>query len=55
MSSRTLVYLGMFIGGIIGGYIPTIFGASWFSYISVLASGIGAIIGVWIGYKLSQF
>jgi hypothetical protein len=55
MSSKTLVYLGMIIGSIIGGYIPILWGAGLISYSSVLFSGIGAIIGVWIGYKLSNF
>ncbi len=55
MASKFLVYLGMFIGSIIGGYIPILFGASLISYSSVLFSGIGGILGIWIGYKLSNF
>jgi len=45
----------MTIGSIIGGYIPTLWGAGLISYSSVLFSGIGAIAGIWIGYKLSNF
>lgn len=55
MSSKVLVYLGMIIGSTVGGYIATLFGADLISYVSVLFSGIGAILGVWIGYKLSNF
>ena len=55
MSTKTLVFLGMIIGSTIGGYIPTLFGADLISYTSVLFSGIGGILGVWIGYKLSNF
>jgi len=47
MSARFLVFLGMTIGSIIGGYIPTLWGAGLLSYSSILFSGIGAIIGVW--------
>jgi len=54
MSSKTLIFLGMFIGSIIGGYIPTFFGTGLFSFSSILFSGIGSIIGIWLGYKLSQ-
>lgn len=54
MSAKFLVYLGMIIGSFVGGYIPTLFGAGLISYSSVLFSGIGAIIGVLIGYKLSN-
>ena len=55
MSARFLVFLRMTIGSVIGGYIPTLWGAGIFSYSSVLFSGIGAIAGIWIGYKLSNF
>ena len=55
MSSKTLVYLGMIFGSALGGYLSTLFGASLISYSSVFFSGIGAIIGVWIGYKLGNY
>ncbi len=55
MSAKFLVFLGMTIGSVIGGYIPTLWGAGIFSYSSILFSGIGAILGVWIGFKLSNF
>jgi len=42
----------MVIGSIIGSYIPVLFGAGLFSYISILFSGIGGILGIWIGLKL---
>ena len=54
MSTKFLVFLGMTIGSIIGGYIPMLWGAGLLSYSSVLFSGIGGILGVWIGFKLSD-
>jgi len=54
MSSKTVIYIGMIIGSITGGYIPVLFGAGIFSYISILFSGIGGILGIWIGLKLSN-
>ncbi len=54
MSPKVLVYLGMIIGSVIGGYIPTLWGAGWISYPSVFFSGVGAILGVLIGYKISN-
>lgn len=54
MNPKTLVWLGVFVGGAIGGYIPTIFGASMFSITSILGSTIGGILGIWAGFKLSQ-
>jgi hypothetical protein len=54
MNAKFMVFLGMTIGSIIGGYIPVLFGGDAISYISVLTSSIGAIIGIIIGYKLSS-
>lgn len=54
MSAKSLVYLGMFIGSTIGGLIPSLFGVSMFSYTSLLGSGFGGILGVWVGYKLGN-
>lgn len=54
MPSKFLIFLGMTIGSIIGGYLPTLFGVDAISYTSVITSSIGAIIGIIIGYKLSS-
>jgi hypothetical protein len=37
------------IGSTIGGLLPALWGGSTFSYTSVLLSGVGALIGLWIG------
>ena len=54
MPTKFMVFMGMIIGSIIGGYIPTFFGVGLMSYASVLFSGIGAILGIWIGYKFGN-
>ena len=54
MSPKFFVFLGMTVGSIIGGYIPTLFGVGLFSFTSVLTSGLGAMVGIWIGYQLSN-
>ena len=55
MQSRKTIYFGMFIGGLIGGYIPSIlWGASVFSFSSLLGNAIGAIIGIYISFKLTR-
>ena len=53
MSSK-IIYLFIFIGGTIGGYLPTLFGISSFSFTSVICGGVGSVIGLWIGYKISN-
>lgn len=54
MSRKSLVLLGMFIGSIIGGYVPVLFGADLLSFTSILGNGLGGLAGVWIAYKLTQ-
>lgn len=55
MSQKTLVFLGMTVGSLIGGYIPSLWGAGMFSFTSIFTSGAGAILGIWLGYKLGEF
>ncbi|MFA6307209.1 MAG: hypothetical protein WC639_05395 [Patescibacteria group bacterium] len=55
MNPKTLVWIGVFIGGAVGGYIPTLFGAGGFSVESVIGNTIGGLIGIWAGFKASQF
>lgn len=54
MSTKTIVWISVFIFSFIGGYIPTFFGNSLFSMWSILANGIGGIFGIWIGLKLGK-
>lgn len=54
MSKKSLITLGLIVGSTVGGYLPVFFGAGIFSYISIITSGIGAVLGVWIGYKLGE-
>jgi len=44
----------MLIGGTIGGYIPALWGAGLFSFSSILFNAIGAIAGIYVGFKLGD-
>jgi len=55
MNSKTLVSIGLFIGSTAGGYIPALLGVDIFSYWSLLGTLIGGILGVIIGWKLSNW
>ncbi len=50
---RARTWLGIFIGSAIGGFVPELWGAGMVSYSSVLLSGAGAFVGLWIGYRMS--
>jgi uncharacterized membrane protein YeaQ/YmgE (transglycosylase-associated protein family) len=49
---KKFVMLGMIVGSIIGGYIPTLFGADVFSIYSLVFSAIGALLGIWASFRL---
>ncbi len=54
MSQKATIYLGLLIGSSIGGATPLLWGASMFSMSAVLLSGLGGIVGIVIGYKLTS-
>jgi hypothetical protein len=51
---KGLIYLGVIIGGLIGSYIPVLFGQSAFSFVSILGGTIGSFAGLWVAYKLTS-
>ena len=51
MSAKAGLSLGALIGSTIGSYIPMLFGASFLSYSSLFAGGIGGLLGIYIAYK----
>ena len=46
--------LCMFIGTIVGGYIPTLWNADMLSMASLLFSACGGFLGIWIGYRIGE-
>ena len=55
MSRKTIIFLCMFVGSMVGGYVPAIWGDTFFSYTSIFLSGAGGLIGVYAGYKLGDY
>jgi hypothetical protein len=53
MSRKSLIYIGAFIGSIVGGYLPTLWGAGAFSGTSFLVGTIGTALGIWAAVKLT--
>lgn len=52
MSDRSLYLLGATIGGVVGGLLPNLWGASDFSGLGILLSTVGGFLGIWVAYKL---
>lgn len=54
MESRALIWIGLFVGSTIGGFIPALWGDSFLSFSSILLSALGGIAGIYVGFKLSN-
>ena len=55
MESKTTIWIGMFIGSAIGGYIPMLWGGSLFSFSSIILTAVGGLAGIWLGFKISNY
>jgi len=51
---KALIIVSMIFGSILGSYIPALWGGSVLSISSIIFGAVGAIAGIWIGYKLAQ-
>ncbi|MDE2041229.1 MAG: hypothetical protein KGI59_02510 [Patescibacteria group bacterium] len=54
MSTKTLIWISITVFGTIGGYVPTLWGASAFGFSSVIGSTLGGLFGIWAGFRLGQ-
>jgi uncharacterized membrane protein YeaQ/YmgE (transglycosylase-associated protein family) len=54
MDSKRTIWILMMVGGFVGGYIPSLWGAPGFSFASIFGNAMGAILGIWIGFKLTR-
>ena len=54
MNPKNLIWIGVFVGSSIGGYLPALWGDSLFSMSSIILSAVGGLAGIWAGWKLSQ-
>ncbi len=55
MNSKAFIWIGMTLGGFIGGFVPALWGADAFSLSALLTSTIGGLIGIWVGFCLSEW
>ena len=52
--TKKLILLFLFIGSLVGGYVPLLWGGSAFSGSAVLFSTLGGFLGIYIGYKIGS-
>lgn len=53
--NKTVLYIFITIGGMVGGYIPTLFGADGFSPWAIITSTIGSIVGIFVAKRISDY
>jgi len=51
---RSAIWIGIFVGSTIGGFIPELWGGDMLSYSGVLLSAVGAFVGLWLGLRASS-
>lgn len=55
MSSKTLIYICLTIGGLIGGYLGSLMDhGNILGLWGLLFTTIGGFLGIWAGFKLGQ-
>ncbi len=54
MDRNKLIWLGLFVGSSIGGFIPSLWDSGMFSMSGVLFTAAGGMLGIYLGYKLSE-
>lgn len=55
MQTKHLIYLGIFVGSTLGSWLGSAFDhGNFFGLWSILLGGVGAVIGVWAGYKIGN-
>ena len=55
MSRKTVIWVCMAIGSTAGGYIPVLWGDSFLSMTSVILTAIGGFLGIYLGFKISDY
>lgn len=53
-SMKKFVYLGTFIGGVLGGYLPVLWGDDAFGGMSIFLGFVGGIAGIWAAFWIGK-
>jgi hypothetical protein len=54
VSRKTLIWIGLTLGSIAGGYLPALWGGDLLSFSSVILSTAGGMLGIWLGYTFGE-
>jgi hypothetical protein len=51
---KALIIFCMVVGSYAGGMVPLLWGGSALSISSILLSGVGGFLGIWVGYRFGR-
>lgn len=52
---KLFIYIGITVGSLVGSYLPVwLFNVNPLGAVSILAGSVGALVGLWAGYKAQQ-
>jgi uncharacterized membrane protein YeaQ/YmgE (transglycosylase-associated protein family) len=54
MSKKSLIWIGMTVGSLVGGYLPALWGGDVLSFSGLILSTVGAFVGIWLGYRFGE-
>lgn len=54
MNSKRLTWLFLGVGATSGSYLPLLWGGSYFSFSSIFCSAVGALLGIWVSFKITS-
>jgi len=50
-----MITIGILVGGTVGGWLGALMSNNnWMSGWSILLSGVGSIVGIWVGFKIAK-
>ena len=55
MNQKAIIFILMTVGSLIGSCIPYLWGAGTLSVSSLFFGSVGAIAGIYFGYKISRY
>jgi outer membrane lipoprotein SlyB len=53
-TTKAPIWVGMVAGSLLGGWIPTLFGAGAISVSAVIGSVVGGLAGIYLGYQVMK-
>ena len=54
MRRKFFLWTFISVGSAVGGWLPSLWGASYFSLQSIFLGMVGSLLGIWGWYRLSQ-